>query len=106
MACFGVYSVYDNEYNITVTVCIGSREMHRIAEKQTLCTFLGYLLQNLALTRISDRSVALLQTLCPVMTAIFAFILLGERLSMAGMAGAVIIIVCVLLSTIITSEKQ
>ncbi len=63
------------------------------------CTFLGYLMQNLALTKISERSVALLQTLCPVMTACFAFFLLGERLSPAGIAGAVIIIVCVAAST-------
>ena len=63
------------------------------------CTFLGYLMQNLALTKISERSVALLQTLCPVMTAFFAFFLLGERLSAAGIAGAVIIIVCVAAST-------
>lgn len=69
-----------------------------------MCTFLGYLMQNLALTRISDRSVALLQTLCPVMTAIFAFILLGEKLSAAGITGALIIIVCVTLSTIIASD--
>ena len=59
------------------------------------CTFLGYLMQNLALTRISERTVALLQSLCPVMTAVFAFFLLDERLTPAGMAGAVIIIVCV-----------
>ena len=59
------------------------------------CTFLGYLMQNLALTRISERTVALLQSLCPVMTAIFAFFLLGERLTPAGMAGALIIVACV-----------
>ena len=56
------------------------------------CTFLGYLMQNLALTRISDRSVALIQSLCPVMTAVFSFFLLGETLSTAGMAGAGIIV--------------
>ena len=70
-----------------------------------MCTFLGYLMQNLALTRISDRSVALLQTLCPVMTAIFAYILLGERLSAAGIAGALIIIVCVTLSTVTSTDR-
>lgn len=59
------------------------------------CTFLGYLMQNLALTRISERSVSLLQTLCPVMTAFFAFLLLGEKLSAAGMTGAAIIVICV-----------
>lgn len=62
------------------------------------CTFLGYLMQNLALTRISERSVAMLQTLCPVMTAVFAYLLLGEKLSAAGIAGAAIIIICILAS--------
>ena len=69
-----------------------------------LCTFLGYLLQNLALTRISDREVALLQSLCPVMTALFSFILLGEKLSAAGIAGAVIIIACISISALIRGE--
>lgn len=59
-----------------------------------LCTFLGYLLQNLALTKISERSVSLIQSLCPVMTAVFSLILLGERLSAAGVIGAAIIIAC------------
>ena len=59
------------------------------------CTFLGYLMQNLALTKISDRAVALLQSLCPVMTAVFALLLLGEQLSAAGVAGALIILICV-----------
>ena len=70
-----------------------------------LCTFMGYLLQNLALTRISDREVSLLQSLCPVMTAVFSFILLGEKLSAAGMAGAAIIIVCIVISALIGEER-
>lgn len=70
-----------------------------------LCTFLGYLMQNLALTGISERSVALLQTQCPVMTAVFSFILLGERLSAAGMIGALIIIVCIAASTLMTEDN-
>ena len=61
-----------------------------------LCTFLGYLMQNLALTGISERSVSLIQSLCPVMTAVFSLILLGERLSTAGIIGAAIIILCAL----------
>ena len=65
------------------------------------CTFLGYMMQNLALTRISDRSVALIQSLCPVMTAVFSFFLLGETLSTAGMAGAGIIVASVALASII-----
>ena len=71
-----------------------------------LCTFLGYLLQNLALTKISDREVSLLQSLCPVMTAVFAFILLGEKLSASGIAGAVIIIICISVSAMISDEGE
>ena len=59
-----------------------------------LCTFIGYLLQNIALTSISERAVSLIQCLCPVMTAVFSLILLGEKLSLAGIAGATIIIIC------------
>ncbi|MBQ6456212.1 MAG: DMT family transporter [Mogibacterium sp.] len=68
------------------------------------CTLLGFLFQNMALTRISDRSVALLQSTAPVMTAAFSFVLLGEKLSAAGIAGSVIILVCVIVSTLIPSE--
>lgn len=69
-----------------------------------LCTFLGYFLQNLALTKISDREVSLIQSLNPVMTAVFSFILLGEKLSVAGIAGAVIIIDCIIVSALIKDE--
>ena len=68
------------------------------------CTLLGYLLQNLAMTRISDRAVALLQSTAPVMTAGFAYVLLGEKLSAEGIIGSVIILICVIVSTMIPSE--
>ena len=69
------------------------------------CTFLGYLMQNLALTKISERAVSLLQSLCPVMTAVFSFILLGEKLSAAGVAGAAIIIACVAASVFVADQS-
>lgn len=59
------------------------------------CTLAGYMLQNKALERIPSRTVALLQCLCPVMTAIFSFLLLGEKLSGPGILGAVILLFCV-----------
>lgn len=59
------------------------------------CSAAGFLLQNVALRRISARSVALLQCVCPVMTASFSFLILGERLSVAGFAGAALILMCV-----------
>lgn len=70
------------------------------------CTLLGYLLQNLALMRISDREVSLLQSLAPVMTAVFSFFVLGEKLSAAGIAGSAIILACVIASTLIPTEVQ
>lgn len=69
------------------------------------CTILGYLMQNLALTRISENSVAVIQCLCPVMTAVFSFILLGEKLSAAGVAGAMTIIICVIYENYLQSRR-
>lgn len=63
------------------------------------CTLAGYLLQNKALCTIPARTVALLQCFCPVMTAMFSFVLLGERLSVAGIAGAAILLCCVAAET-------
>lgn len=71
-----------------------------------LCTVAGYLLQNQALKSISSRTVALLQCACPVMTAFFSRILLGERLTALGILGGAIILVCVAGETLLKDEKQ
>ena len=63
------------------------------------CTLAGYLLQNKALCTISSRTVSLLQCFCPVMTATFSFVLLGERLTPVGITGAVILLGCVAAET-------
>lgn len=68
------------------------------------CTLAGYLLQNAALARISSRTVALLQCFCPVMTAFFSRLILGEKLTAAGSAGAVLILICVILETVMQEE--
>lgn len=70
------------------------------------CTALGYLMQNLALQHISARSVALIQSLCPVMTALLSFIILGEKLSAAGIAGGLIIVACLVLASLLEDSKQ
>lgn len=70
------------------------------------CTMAGYLLQNAALTSISSRTVALLQCFCPVMTAFFSRLILGEKLSAAGMAGAVLILACVAAETLMQEERE
>lgn len=68
------------------------------------CTLAGYLLQNKALCSISSRTVALLQCFCPVMTAVFSFVLLGERLSPVGMIGAFILLGCMAAETWMKDE--
>ena len=59
------------------------------------CSAGGFLLQNFALRRISAKSVALAQCICPVMTAFFSYIILRERLSFVGIVGAALILLCV-----------
>lgn len=66
-----------------------------------VCTIFGYLLQNIALQKIPDRTVALLQCSCPVLTAVFSFFLLGEVLSLPGIVGAAIILICVIITTML-----
>ena len=69
-----------------------------------LCTVAGYLLQNAALRFLSSRTVALLQCFCPVMTAFFSRLVLGESLSPAGMAGALLILLCVAAETLLKED--
>ena len=70
------------------------------------CTVAGYLLQNAALESLSSRLVALLQCVCPVMTALFSFLLLGERLSAAGLAGAALLLGCVAAETLMQEDRD
>ena len=70
------------------------------------CTLMGFLFQNLALTKISARAVALLQSTAPVMTAVFSYFILGERLSAAGIAGSAIILLCVIASNFVPSDIE
>ena len=70
------------------------------------CTVAGYFLRNAALRHISARTVALLQCVCPVMTAFFSRLILGEKLSTAGLIGAAILLGCVAAETMMTGQKQ
>ena len=58
-----------------------------IAFLALLSTCLTFMLQNVALTELPSSTVSLLLTGEPVFTAAFSFMLLGEALSAAGMAG-------------------
>ena len=69
-----------------------------------LCTVAGYFLQNVAMQKISSSSVALLQSFCPVMTAVFSRILLAELLSLAGIIGCCIILACVIIESLMQNN--
>lgn len=65
------------------------------------CTILAYVVQAIALARLSARVVSLLQCTQPIMTAVFSFLLLGERLGCIGLAGAALIIVSLAVDSMI-----
>jgi drug/metabolite transporter (DMT)-like permease len=57
------------------------------------------MLQNIALKSISPRTMSMVKCICPVMTAGFSFLILGERLLRNGIIGSGIILVCVMIQT-------
>ncbi|WP_080799236.1 DMT family transporter [Arabiibacter massiliensis] len=64
-----------------------------------LSTCLTFMLQNVSLTGLPSSTVSLLLTGEPVFTAAFSFVLLGEALSVAGFAGAALIVASVAAAT-------
>ena len=62
------------------------------------CTLLCFMLQNMALKVLITKQVALLQTLNPIMTAVFSFLILGELMSPIGFVGAALILAGVIFS--------
>lgn len=60
------------------------------------CTCVGYMMQNMALESLPSRTVALLQCVYPVMTALFSAWILGEHLTPVSLLGAAIILTCVI----------
>ena len=71
-----------------------------------LCTLAGYLLQNLALESIQSQTVAVVQASCPIMTAIFSFFVLGEKLTLMGLTGAIIIVACLVAAVYLDKDFQ
>ena len=77
-----------------------------VAYLALLCTCLSYVLQNTALTRLSSYAVSLLQCTQPILTAACSYLLLGEKLSAIGLAGAALIVACVVLENWQSGRKQ
>lgn len=69
------------------------------------CTCIAYILQNIALRKVSATFVSLAFCTEPVFTAIASFLLLGERLSAGGLIGAALIAAGIILASIMPSEE-
>jgi drug/metabolite transporter (DMT)-like permease len=65
------------------------------------CTILAYVIQAIALRHLTSRAVSLLQCTQPLATAAFSFAVLGEKLGAVGLAGAAVIVACLILDSFI-----
>lgn len=70
------------------------------------CSFACYLIQNFVLARLPSTLMALILSSESVFSALFAFILLGERLDAVGFAGAALILAGVVLATLFANRQN
>lgn len=70
------------------------------------CTVISYLLQNAALTHISAIFASLAFCTEPVFTAICAYIILGEILTISGVIGCVLIMTGLVLASLINEKSE
>lgn len=69
------------------------------------CTCVAYILQNIALRKVSATFVSLAFCTEPVFTAIASFFILGERLSPFGLAGAFLIAVGIAMASLLPASE-
>lgn len=69
------------------------------------CVAGGYLLQNVALSHVPARLVGVLQCAYPLTTAVAAPLILGERLPGGRLAGAGVILVCIVLESLLRGRR-
>lgn len=70
------------------------------------CTCIAYMLQNIALRKVSATFVSLAFCSEPIFTAIASYFLLGETLSIKGLFGCLLIVIGLILSTLSTDQKK
>lgn len=68
------------------------------------CSIIAYLLQNSAVSHLTASTVSMLQCTHPILTAIVSYFMIREVLSGVGLLGAVIIVVCLLGDSLVTSK--
>lgn len=77
-----------------------------IAFLALLSTCLTFFLQNVSLEKLPSTTVSLLLTGEPVFTAAFSYVLLGETLSVVGLAGACLIVASVVAATFVEAKTD
>lgn len=70
------------------------------------CTCLAYFLQNEALRFLPASLVSMLQCTQPILTAAASYLLIEEKLSLAGMSGAAIILFCIIAENILENKTK
>lgn len=70
------------------------------------CTCIAYLLQNISLRKVPATYVAMAFCSEPIFTAIASYFLLGEVLSLKGLAGAALIMVSIIMASLMPEEAE
>lgn len=65
-----------------------------------LCTVVAFRLQNAALSKISSQAVAVILCSEPIFTALVSRIVLGEVMNLMGIAGGLIILICIIAANV------
>lgn len=101
----GLFSLVISMFTETVKLPDTTVSWVSILSLSILCTALGYIVQTTAQQYTSATHTGLILSLEPVFSAIFAFIVLGEVLSLKGYAGAVVLMFSVLIAEVDFKKK-
>ena len=69
------------------------------------CTVAAFLLQNVSLRHLSPIFVSLALAMEPIFTAVASFIMLGEKITAAGIVGSVLIMAGIIAASVINESK-
>jgi drug/metabolite transporter (DMT)-like permease len=101
----GIFSLVVSMFTETVRLPDTTVSWVSILALSILCTAVGYIVQTTAQQYTSATHTGLILSLEPVFSAIFAFTILGEILSLRGYAGAVILLSSVLIAEVDFKKK-
>ncbi len=101
----GLFSLLVSMFTETVKLPSTTVSWVSILSLSILCTAVGYIVQTTAQQYTSATHTGLILSLEPVFSAIFAFAILGEILSLRGYAGAAILLFSVLIAEVDFKKK-